>query len=172
MNSYVAPLVTNADRDWALAQCPGWARREKIDEGVGEIVDDGGWLDADEKHGDLDAPNWDLFVIEQIERFEKFFAHERKTYADWSTLWRNSWWPKANPAKRFPKMAPKVPHPFFRKGTPEFDRAMSVGTAQERFIWDRIGVAQFTPDDKRLKRVQFTEPPKSVRGKLAAAGDA
>ncbi len=172
MNGYLAPLVTNADRAWALAQCPSWARRDKINDGIGEVVDDGGWLDAEPPSSDLDAPNWDLFVIEQIERFEKFFAHERKTYADWSTLWRKSWWPKANPAKRFPKMAPKQPHPFFRKGTPEFDRAMAVGTPQERFIWDRIGIAQFTPDDKRLKRVQMATPPApAIRGKMRAAGD-
>ena len=95
--THLAPLVTNIDREWALAQCPAWARRDKIDDGQGEVVDDGGWLDAEPTSSDRDAPNWDLFVIEQIERFEKFFAHERKTYADWSTLWRKSWWPQANP---------------------------------------------------------------------------
>lgn len=153
MNVYVPPLVTNADRDWALAQCPDWARRDKIDDGSGEIVDDGEWLDGEPKYEDLDLPNWDLFVIEQIERFEKFFAHDRKTYADWSSLWRKAWWPKANPQRRFPKMAPKTPHPFFRKGSPEFSRALAVATPSERFIWNRIGVAQFVPDDKRLERV-------------------
>lgn len=163
------PLVTNADRDWALSQCPVWAVRGGLFEEPQELVDP---EDERPKPNAQGVLNWDQFVMDQIERFERHFAHDRKTYADWSTLWRKSWWPKADARKLFPKLAPAEFHPFFRRGSPEFDRAMAVATSSEKFIWDRIGVAQFKPDDKRLKRVQFTEPPKSVRGKLAAAGDA
>lgn len=167
-----APLVTNADREWAMRQCPKWARRSKIESVVGEIVDDGGWLDTEARRTDeLEKPNWDLFVIDQIERFERFFAHERKSYSDWSNLWRKSWWPKANPEKRFPKMAPKTPYPFFKRGEPEFARALAVATASERIVWKRFGVAQFKPDDPRLERVRSKQPEQpSIRGKVAAQG--
>jgi hypothetical protein len=168
----VAALVTNADRDWALAQCPGWARRDMIETDVAEIADDDGWLDRDRSKADLDAPSWDLFVVEQIERFEKFFVHERKTYANWSTLWRKSWWPKAEPERRFPMAAKKagvqVTHPFFRKGTSEFVRALAVATEAERAMWMRFNVAQFKPDDPRLAMVRV---PRSVVGLRAGRDD-
>lgn len=163
------PVVTDIDRKWALDQCPDWARRSRIEDDA-DIVDDGAWLDGEPKPHELDKPNWDLFVIEQVERFEEYFAHDRKDPADWSRLWRFSWWPKANPEKRFPKMAPKRLHPFFKKGTPEFARALKVATDSERALWVRFGVAQFVPDDPRLARVQLEAPKPSVRGKVAAAG--
>jgi hypothetical protein len=149
------PLVTNIDREWAMKQCPIWARRDKIredDELGGEIVDDGGWLDDKRSSNDRDVPNWDLFVIEQIERFEKFFA-------DWSNLWRLSWWPKANPERRFPMSAPKKFYPFFRKGSPEFARALAVAKPMERHLWEQFGVAQFDPSDPRLPKVIGTKRP-------------
>lgn len=170
MKDALAPLVTDIDRQWALNQCPDWAQRTKIEQPSGEIVDDGEWPEnaaQEGKRAESDKPNWDLFVIEQIERFEKFFAHERKSYSDWSNLWRKSWWPKANPERRFPKMAPKIFHPFFRRGSPEFIRALSVATPGERNIWKRIGVAQFKPDDPRLEHVQSSQ----VSRKDLAAGE-
>lgn len=150
----IGPIVTNADRDWALKKCPPWMRMEppKDAEFVGEIVDDRAWLDVDKK-ADIKPPCWTEFVIEQIERFERYFAGQQKTRAEWSTLWRKTWWPKSDPARRFPKSAPKVPIPHFRAGTPEFARALAVATKTERMIWKRYGVAHFAPGDKRLKGV-------------------
>jgi hypothetical protein len=149
----VFPLVTDADRKWAMAQCPPWARCDYSEEDFPEIVDDGGWLE-NARTETLPTPNWADFVHEQAERFEKFFQGQDKTYGDWSRLWRKSWWPKADPAKRWPKMAKKEFHPFFRRGTKEFRRALDVASPVEKRMWERFGVAQFKPDDPRLKMVE------------------
>lgn len=144
MTTLRAPVVTDADREWSAAQCPAWAVR-------GFPPDDG---------KPVRVLFWDWFVSDQAERFERFFCHERKTPGDWCRLWRKSWWPKADPVKLFPKLVPKAdrrPHPFFRSGTPEFARALEVATARERWLWRRIGVAQFVPDDPRVKCVQTSE---------------
>lgn len=141
------PIVRNTDRDWSLAQCPVWAVR------TGSLTD---------AAGPGKVLNWDFFVADQVERFEAFFAHERKAAGDWSRLWRKSWWPKADPAKLFPRLMPKaahVAHPFFRAGTDEFKRALAVATVRERWLWQRIGVAQFTPSDTRVARVINTKSP-------------
>lgn len=153
------PIVTNADRAWALAQLPSWMDRGGDIDGYENEQDtdddDGGWLDEPRKRGGLSAPSGPAFVAEQAEAFEKFFVGEYKTYADWSALWRKSWWPKANPAKRYPNMAPKSPanHPFFRAGTKEFEKALDLATPEERRIWLRVRVAQFKPDDPRVTQV-------------------
>lgn len=150
------PIVSDADRKWALSQKPSWARMGCADQE--EVCDDGGWLDADPKVTSHDErPNWSMFVSEQVERFEKFFnqCEDRlKTRGDWSRLWRNSWWQKAHPERRFPKSAPRIPQPFFRAGSPEFERAMALGSPAERRMWQQFGVAQFKPDDPRLSRVR------------------
>lgn len=148
----VFPLVTDADRKWALAQCPPWARVGYTDEDFPEIVDDGGWLER-KRAEKLPTPNWADFVSEQVERFEKFFEGQNKYYDDWSRLWRKSWWPKADPARRWPSMAKKHTEPFFRRGTPEFNRALGVATKEEKPMWLRFGIAQFKPDDPRLEKV-------------------
>ena len=149
----VFPLVSDVDRNWAMAQCPSWARVHCDDEDFPEIVDDGGWLDS-KPVDKLPAPNWADFVHEQAERFEKYFQGQDKGYGDWSRLWRKSWWPKADPAKRWPSMAKKEFQPFFRRGTKEFSRAIEVATPQEKMMWQRFGVAQFKRDDPRLKLVE------------------
>jgi hypothetical protein len=156
INGLRPPLVTNADRACAMSQLPDWARHDDAtEEPVGEIVDDGGWLEAEPPDAKPPkSPNGAQFVSEQADRFERFFADQRKTYADWSSLWRKSWWPKAHPEKRFPRSAPKIFQPFFRAGSPEFDRALAVATPAEQRMWNRFGVAQFAPDDPRLGRVQ------------------
>lgn len=68
--------------------------------------------------------------------------------------------------------ASKQTHPFFRRGTPEFARALKLGTDRERAIWLRFGIVQFTPTDPRVARVTMDAPAPTVRGKLAASGDA
>lgn len=170
MNSLRPPLVTDLDRKWAIDQRPSWART--ADDGPvddGEIVDDGGWLENERSRSKaLPPPNWADFVDEQASSFERFFAGQTKSYAEWSALWRKGWWPKANPEKRFPKSAPKVFQPFFRRGSPEFDRALEVANPGERPLWERFGVAQFKPDDPRLRRVRGSSI-KSVKPKEIAA---
>lgn len=159
------PVVTTPDRQWAFDQLPNWAKGASADCGVeGEIVDDGAWLDdklamAITNRPAKNAVNGWGFVSEQAENFERFFAPFRKTLAEWSSLWRTGWWPKADPAKRFPTMAKKQLHPFFRKGTPEFARALKVATADERRMWVRFGVAQFKPEDARLAQVKASQEP-------------
>jgi hypothetical protein len=150
----VLPLVSDADRQWAMKQCPHWASVSFEDED-GEIIDDGNWLDgASSTMSRLPKPNWADFVHEQAERFEKYFGYEQKTYEDWSALWRKSWWPKADPYRRWPSMAKKEFQPFFRRGTKEFVRALEVATPEERKMWKQFGVAQFKPADPRLKLVE------------------
>lgn len=148
-----APIVTNADRDWALAQRPDWlpAHRDEI-EAFQEIVDDGGWLDTESKPKAAGL-SWANFVTGEIESFERFFTGQQKTYADWSYLWRNSWWPKRREEWSF-KMAPRPLQPFFRQGTPEFAAALKLGTKLEKRMWTMFGVAQFRPDDPRIAKLK------------------
>ena len=160
-------IVTDADRDWALAQKPDWARMHSDDPDLGEIVDHGDWLDGRPTDTRRD-PSWFDFVIGEVERFEKFYFGEFKTYAEWSAIWRNSWWPKRREDWKFMSRKNTVHHPYFKRGTPEFDQALRLATAQERLIWDKFGVAQFAPDDKRLKKI--TAPTLTDRSK-AMAGD-
>lgn len=144
------PIVMNTDRDWALAQKPAWARMHDDDDD--EIVDDGGWLDAEPTTKRRD-PSWFDFVIGEVERFERYFAGQFKTEQEWSTLWRKGWWPKRREDWKF-QMAPKEFQPFFREGSAEFSRALKVATPDEARMWSRFRVAQFKPDDARLKFVR------------------
>lgn len=147
------PIVTDVDRDWAMSQMPPWCRSGSLDDG--ETVDDGAWLDdVDDAQRDLGKPSWPQFVAEEIEKFEKHYAGQQKQAAEWSSIWRKGWWPKVSPRKRFPKSAPKEFHPFFKRGTKEFVRALEVATSPEKSMWQRFGVAQFKPDDPRLKLIE------------------
>lgn len=152
--SIIPPIVTDADRKWAIEKCPPWMRMESASSGHDEIEDNGEWLDGDSRLSKPEAPSWVDFVAEQIERFEKFYSGEYKTRAEWSALWRKGWWPKANPERRYPKSAPKTKIPFFRVGTPEFSRALEVATDAERSMWLRHKVAHFMPNDVRLSEVR------------------
>lgn len=149
------PIVTNANREWAMALMPPWCQRGDFSDTCSETVDDGGWLDADKTlTAGRDKPSWSVHVAEQIEMFEKHYAGQDKPAAEWSSIWRKGWWPKVSARKRFPKSAPKELQPFFRAGTPEFVRALKAATKDERRIWQQFGIAQFAPDDPRLKKVQ------------------
>jgi hypothetical protein len=148
------PIVMDVDRKWALEQCPPWAVRATPADH--DWLDDGNPDDAPPVTRKSGVLIWDFFVTSEVERFERFFADQRKTPADWSTLWRKSWWPKADPRKRYRSLVPASagkPHPFFRAGTREFEEALKLGTPIERKVWAQVGVAQFTPDDKRVKRL-------------------
>ena len=154
------PVVTDVDRAWALAQCPSWAVRgplagPPVPDPEGEISDD---VPARKPVGKV--LNWDRFVADQIERFERYFAHERKSAQDWSNLWRRSWWPKADPRILHPNLIPKTPntHPVFRRGEASFDVVLSLGSASERMIWRKLGLAQLKPDDPRLAKLKRLEP--------------
>lgn len=149
------PIVTDADREWAMAQMPSWCQRGDLSELCGEIVDDGGWLDRDEAFGpEKDKPSWSRFVAEEIEKFEERYAGEYRDPREWSSIWRKGWWPKVSPRKRFPKSAPKEFHPFYRKGTQGFAIALRLATDDERRMWVRFGVAQIKPDDPRVKTIE------------------
>jgi hypothetical protein len=169
MSDLRPPIVTDADRTWALDQCPVWAVRGSTDPNPpGEIIDTDSEPEKPRK-----VFNWDVFVCWQIERFERFHAHERKLPIEWSGLWRKSWWPKAEPLKFAPKLVPSATAPVFRRGEPEFKIALSLATAGERCVFERMGVASFQAKDPRLQRVLKGEVVRSVpRGKMAAAGDA
>ena len=147
------PIVTDIDRQWALAQRPEWARLHNDESAdLGEIVDDGGWLDG-EKPERQSGPSWFDFVTGEVDRFEQYFSGERKSYSEWSTLWRNGWWPKRREEWAF-KMAPRKKEPFFRKGTQEFAIALRLATEAERRMWVRFGVAQLKPDDPRVEKIR------------------
>lgn len=137
------PIVIEADRQWAIDQAPAWAAPGFPPEGA---------------RGKPKALYWGAFVSDQAERFERYFAHDRKTPGDWSRIWRKSWWPRVDPAKLFPHLVPRDrrPHPFFRAGSPEFARALEVATPREAWIWRHVGVAQFVPDDPRVAHVMQT----------------
>jgi hypothetical protein len=151
--------VTNADRDWAIAQMPSWCQRGDLIDGTSEVVNDGAWLDQEPQITvEFEKPNWSAFVAEEIENFERHYAGEYRSLDEWSSIWRKGWWPKVSARKRFPKSAPHEPQPFFRAGTPEFDLALKAATPEEKRMWTRFKIAQFKPDDPRLKHVQNGEP--------------
>lgn len=147
-----APIVTDADRKWSLDQCPPWASRETPEDFARDDVDP----EAPRQRGERSQRFvWDWFVDDQVQSFERFFAHERKPSADWSRLWRRSWWPKSDPRKRDAKLVAKLnpgkPHPFARRGTSEFNEGLRLATPLERRLFEQVGVVQFAPDDPRAK---------------------
>ena len=142
------PIVTDADRQWALQQQPSW------------------WAEKAKLRADRLGRRplaWSAHVAHQAERFERHYVGDRKPAAEWSGLWRRVWWPRADPHVRFPDSAPYEhdgePHPFFRRGHPLFAQALRLAaTPRERRLWEQIGVAQFRPGDPRLERLQVAAP--------------
>lgn len=119
------PVVTDADRQWALEQEPAdWATRSN-------------------------GLEWATHVAEQAERFEIHYGSERKPMAEWSGLWRRAWWPKADPSILHPHVAPASPHPFVRRADPAWPKVVKVLNPAERQFAERFGVMQFKPDDPR-----------------------
>lgn len=126
-------------------------RRDTATDALPEVADDDGWLDVDRPTDEKpDAPSAFFYVLEEIESFERFFAGQVKTEEQWSYFWRQKWWPKAKPEQRYPKSAPKIIHPHWRRGTPQFERAMQVATPSEKRIWQMVGFAQIRASDDRL----------------------
>lgn len=124
------PIVTDADRQWARDQKPAT------------------W-DAETR-----GLEWDDWVDEQAERFERYFGEDRKTYAEWSGLWRRKWLPEGEPGLYHPKTAPpRPPCKMVRRSDPQWSAAMAVCTPRERALAERLGVMPFKPDDERLRRV-------------------
>lgn len=119
------PVVTDADRQWAMDQKPA---------------------DWDERARGLE---WEQHVAEQAERFEAHFGADRKPTTEWAGLWRRVWWPKADPAILHPRAAPHVPHPFVKRDDAGWERALAVLDADERKVALRYGVIQFKPADPR-----------------------
>lgn len=153
-----APVVTDVDREWALAQCPAWAVRrvevtnDDADPDEGEIVDE----PYRRKPNQPTPLVWDDFVSEQIERFERYFGDQRKPRDDWSALWRKGWWPKADPriahSRKVPPMAGQ--YPTFRKGTAEFEAALRLASKVERAVMLKVGLVMYRPDDPRVAKIK------------------
>ena len=121
------PVVTDADRRWAMDQRPAeW---------------------------DEDRIAWATHVAEQAEAFEEFYAMTPRPAAEWSGVWRRVWWPKADPNIRHPEIAPQIPHPFFRRENPGWAAAVAVLKPDERKVAERHGIVQFKPTDERLPKV-------------------
>jgi hypothetical protein len=143
----IPPIVSDLDRQWAIDRKPAWWDAKALDRA---------------KRNDPSNPHpldWAEHVTDQAERFERHWEHQtdRKTPAEWSGLWRRVWWPKADPHVRYPDSAPfehdGIPHPVFRRGDPRFDEALRLALPAERELWQRLGIAQFKPDDPRLKHL-------------------
>lgn len=179
-NIGLAPVVTDADRQWALAQCPVWAVRagqvnaDETDPDEGEIVDE----PYRRKAKAADRPLvWDDFVSEQIENFERFFGDQRKSTREWSDLWRKGWWPKANPRVAHASKVPPMPgvYPTYRKGSAEFDAACKIANPTERAVMLKVGLVMYRPDDARLPKIRdLVEQARAARltdRSLAMSGD-
>ena len=143
----IAPIVTDADRQWAIDQKPAWWDRQAM---------------ARAKRLSPKRPRplaWETHVSDQADRFERHPAYvvDRKTPAEWSGIWRRVWWPAADPHVRFPETAPHEhdgePHPFVRRGEAGWSEALALATDRERWLWERVGVAQFKPGDPRLRKL-------------------
>ena len=173
----VRPLVTDADRQWALDQCPSWAVRGPS--ATPDLADPDG--DDEPRRRTYAEPTqfvWDRYVAAQVESFERFFNGQVKTYADWSTLWRKSWWPKAEPRKFNRKLAPKSdPKNFrtFRRGELGFEKALLFATPLQRKSWTHLGVVMFRADDPivgKIDKALASAPPTSLTPRsLAMTGE-
>lgn len=145
------PIVLNSERQWAMARRPSWLPADDVDaDDLDEIVDDDAPLDCP-RPTRRRSPRWADFVDGEVTRFEAHYNGERKTYPEWAALWRQTWWPRLDVRRIFAELAPpSPPHPFFRRGAPEFDLALEIGTRHEVGLWRRFDVAQLTPEDPRL----------------------
>jgi hypothetical protein len=149
------PIILASERQWALEQLPAWlpeeyGRQDNYDLQCHEIVDDGAWLDCPPPPPPPKR-SWTDVIDYQIERFEKHYMGTEKTYFEWAQLWRIRWWSQVNLRKIYPDLAPSPPaQPYFRAGSPEFARALEIGTSDEVKIWRRFGIVQFRPDEPRL----------------------
>lgn len=59
------------------------------------------------------------------------------------------------------------PQPFFKKGSQEFAIALRLATPEEKPMWVRFGIAQFKPDDPRLKKIEDGVKSKRMSGEAA-----
>jgi len=154
------PVVTDVDREWALAQKPAdWSERNggKAKPIGLRFTADGELIDGIEP--DLDADDngglsWGQHVDEQIEAFERYWSGlgVLKPPAEWSGLWRRVHWPQADPSIRHPQVK-GVLHPFVKRGDPGWDAARRACTPAERAIADSFGVIQFRPTDPRAELI-------------------
>lgn len=167
------PIVLDGDRDWALSKRPTWFPQDLVNladpanDDFPEIIDDGGQHDCPPI---FSKPVLTLFdvVLNEVTRFEQHYKGQLKTYAEWSALWRQDWWPKINLRKIFAEHAPRAqPHPFWRVGSDGFERALEISTTAEVAMWQRFGVAQFRPEDPRLAYIESRDRD-LVRARLLA----
>lgn len=130
MTDLRAPVVTDADRQWAIEQRPeDWAKR-------------------------AGALRWDDYVSDRIIAFERHYMDVRKPATEWSGMFRRAWWPKSDPTKSHGVKRAYVPGILIRSGSVEFKRALDVASPTERRVWKNVGVALLTPDDPRLPMIR------------------
>ena len=137
----IPPILTDADRRWALDQVPasaalGDGRADTTATPLGPALD------------------WRWFVDREARAFGRYFVNERKTPGDWSRLWRRGWWPKAEPWKFGPRPPAPASHPFWKRGSVGFRLALGLADPAERALFERIGVAQFRPEDPRAAEIR------------------
>lgn len=150
------PIVTDADRAWAMAQRPAhWQDNPEPADIDADAVDD---LDPDGLPIVCERPaqrplRWADFVDEQIRHFERCWDMSRKSALEWSIIFRSEWWPKADPTIRHPKTAPHVPHPVIRSDHPAWSSVLAALAPHERRIAERFGVMSFRPNDPRVARL-------------------
>ena len=144
------PIVLDTERLWAMARRPTWLPATLADVDYLELVDDGAALDYSQIP-EKNSPSWANVVDGEAIRFENHYNGQLKSYADWAALWRTTWWPLVDARKIYPDFAPpRPPHPFWRRGTTEFDRALAIGQPDEVKMWSRFNIAHFNPEDPRL----------------------
>lgn len=144
------PIVLDEERQWALLRRPSWLPPDQVKSDVNELADDDAQLDCPAVERER-TWTWEGVVAHTAEEFEAYYRGEVKTYDEWQGLWRKVWWPKVDPRKYFPKLAPVLPtQPFFKRGSRDFERALEIGAPDELAMWQRFGVAQFRPEDPRL----------------------
>lgn len=147
----IAPIVTDADRRWALEQCPphaalGDGRTYTTTTPLGPVLD------------------WAWFVDREAKAFARYFTHARKTPGDWSRIWRRGWWPKAEPWKFGPRPTAPAAFPYWNRGSVGFRLALGLTTPAERALFERIGVAQFRHDDPRVGEIRAALEQQRNRG--------
>jgi hypothetical protein len=145
------PIVLDVERRWALARRPSWLPPDDDleAEAYGEVIDDDAPLDCPRSTPRPQRP-WRDLVHGEVECFEAHYNGQCDTYAGWAELWR-MWWARIDVRKIYPQLVPPPPpQPFFRALSSGFARALEIGEPDEVAMWQRFGIAQFTPEDPRL----------------------
>lgn len=121
-------IVTDADLQWAL--------------------------DAKPDYWDVETRGltWEDHVADQAEAFEVYNADGRKPAAEWSLMWRNGWWPNADPNIRHPQTAPPkppIPSVLIKPTHPRWRDVLAACSRGERIVGEAHEVVCWALDDPR-----------------------